>query len=129
MNNSPSPQPSPTRGEGAKGSTEHVQALDFNHDKHDAGIIQIALIDSLSGVIITETVPNIRLVDAAIHFLQRSWRSGAPEVLAVDGSPVFRTKTFRSFVEGEGVKLRILFPGDRELRWKLESTFFPRAAV
>jgi hypothetical protein len=128
---SPLPPALSRQGRGRKDSamSEHVQALDFNHDKHDMGIIRIALIDSLSGVIITEAVPNIVLVKAAIHFLQRVWRSGAPEVLTVDGSPVFKTRTFRSFVEGEGVKLRILSPADRELRWKLESTFFPRVAA
>jgi hypothetical protein len=106
--------------------SEHVQVLDFHPDED---IIQIALIDSLSGVIITEAAPHISLVKAAINFLQRAWRGGAPEVLAVDGSPVYKTKHFRSFVEGEGVKLRILSPADRELRWKLESTFFPRVAA
>ena len=133
MNNSSSSQPkSPLTPlyKGGEGEAEHVQALDFNHDRHDAGIIQIALLDSLSGVIITESaLDNYGLVKAVINFLQRAWRSGAPAALAVDGSPVFKTKNFRSFVESEGVKLRILFPGDRELRWKLESTFFPRVAV
>ena len=116
---------------GGEAKTEHVQALDFNHDKKDEGIIHIALLDSVSGVIITESVPdNYGLLQATIKFLQRAWRRGAPAALAVDNSPgVFKTKNFRSFVEGEGVKLRIMFPGDRELRWKLESTFFPSGAV
>ena len=116
------------RGRGRKDTakSEHVQALDFHHT---ASHIHIAVIDSKTGVIITEAAPNMVLVQAVINFLQRAWRSGAPAALAVDGSSVFKTKNFRSFVEGEGVKLRCLFPGDRELRWKLESTFFPRVAV
>jgi hypothetical protein len=123
----PEKQGSGVRGQGSVEAAEHVQALDFHHNE---GIIRVALIDSLSGVIITEAVSNnYGLVKAATNFLQRAWAGGAPEVLAVDCSPVFQTRNFRSFVEGQGVKLRILSPADVKLRGKLERTYLSRAAV
>jgi hypothetical protein len=63
------------------------------------------------------------LVKAVINFLQRAWAGGAPEVLAVDRSPVFQTKNFKSFLEGEGVHLYIMSPVDMKLRGKLERAF------
>jgi hypothetical protein len=93
--------------------TEHVQAFDYHRDGQ--GILHFGLCDSQSEVIITEAVPkNVSIVGGAILFLQRAWAVGSPEVLALDEGPIGRAGSFARFVKIEGVKLRILSPGDIE---------------
>lgn len=106
----------------------HVQALDYNRD--DRNILHFGLCDSKSGVIIMEAVKKeTSVVGGAINFLQRAWACEKPHVLALDGAPIGRSKSFRRFLESEGVKLRILSPYDAEISRKLERNFYPRVSV
>ena len=105
--------------------SEHVQAFDYHRDGQ--GTLHFGLYDSQSGVILREAVKEgTSIVGGAICFLQRAWAGGPPDVLALDSAPIGRAGSFARFVKIEGVKLRILSPVDRMLRWKLERNFFPR---
>lgn len=115
-------QGSGARDQGPVEAAEHVQAFDYHRDEQ--GRLHFALLDSKSGVIITEAVnKETSVVGGAIHFLQRAWAGGPPKVLALDNAPIGRAGSFARFVKIEGVKLRNLSPADMDLRGKLERAF------
>ncbi len=108
--------------------SEHVQAFDYHRDRQ--GILHFGLYDCETDVIKTEAVSKeTSIVGGAIRFLQKAWASGPPQALALDAAPLGKAKSFKGFLEGEGVELRCLHPADMQIRAKLERNFFPRSRV